>query len=105
MRAQAKPPDYSVAEIDVKDQNGYSRDFLPKALANIKEFGGKYLGGGFNKAIGLVGAPPPNRMALVQFPNMDALKAFYDKEKALEADLGGKYTSFRVIGIEGVGQK
>ena len=41
--AQAKLPAYVVAEIDVKDQDGYAKDFLPKAQANIKEHGGKYL--------------------------------------------------------------
>jgi hypothetical protein len=30
LHAQAKPPAYVVAEIDVKDQDGYTKDFLPK---------------------------------------------------------------------------
>ena len=51
LHAQAKLPAYVVAEIDVKDQDGYAKDFLPKAQANIKEAGGKYLAGGFNKAM------------------------------------------------------
>src|SRR5208337_3247035 len=59
LHAQAKPPAYTFAEIDVKDQDGYTKDSLPKAQASIKESGGKYLAGGFNKAIGLSGAPPP----------------------------------------------
>jgi hypothetical protein len=29
--------------------------------------GGKYIAGGFNKAIGLSGSPPPNRVVLLQF--------------------------------------
>ena len=94
-----------VAEIDVKDHDGYTKDFLPKAQAYIKETGGKYLGGGFNKAIGLGGAAPPNRVVLVQFPDMDAVKAFYIKERQLEADIGRKYASFRIVGVEGVEQK
>ena len=105
LHAQAKPPAYAFVEVDVKDQDGYAKDFLPKAQANIKEFGGKYLGGGFNKAIGLSGAPPHNRVVLLQFSDMDALKAFYDKNKSLEADVGNKYASFRVIAFEGVEQK
>ena len=36
---QAKLPAYVLAEIDVKDQDGYTKDFLPKAQANIKESG------------------------------------------------------------------
>jgi len=105
LHAQAKPPAYTFAEIDVKDQDGYAKDFLPKAQANIKETGGKYLGGGFNKAISLSGSPPPNRVVLLQFPDMDTLKAFYAKEKLLETDVGNKYASFRAIGIEGIEQK
>jgi hypothetical protein len=41
----------------------------------------------------------------LQFPDMDALKAFYAKEAQLEADVGKKYASFRAIGIEGVEPK
>src|ERR1700727_3911057 len=103
--AQARPPAYTFVEIDVKDQDGYAKDFLPKAQANIKEHGGKYLAGGFNKAISFSGSPPPNRVVLLQFPDLDALKAFYVKEKQLEADVGSKYASFRGIGIEGVEPK
>jgi uncharacterized protein (DUF1330 family) len=78
---------------------------LPTAQASIKGSGGKYLAGGFNKAISLSGSPPPNRVVLLQFPDIDALKAFYAKEQQLEADVGDKYASFRAIGIEGVEQK
>ena len=105
LHAQAKLPAYVVAEIDVKDQDGYTKDFLPKAQASIKEGGGKYLAGGFNKAVSLSGSPRPNRVILLQFSDMDAVKAFYAKEQQLEADDGNKYASFRAIGIEGVQPK
>ena len=105
LHAQAKPPGFTFAEIDVKDQDGYTKDFLPKAQAGIKESGGQYLAGGFNKAINLSGAPPSNRVVLLQFADIDAVKAFYVKERQLEADVGNKYASFRAIGIEGVAQK
>jgi uncharacterized protein (DUF1330 family) len=103
--AQAKPPAYTFVEIDVKDQDGYAKDFLPKALVNIKEHGGKYLAGGLNKAISLSGSAPPNRVVLLQFADMVALEAFEAKQKQLEADVGSKYASFRAVGIEGVEQK
>jgi uncharacterized protein (DUF1330 family) len=105
LHAQAKLPAYALVEIDVKDQDGYTKDFLPKAQANIKENGGKYLAGGSNKAISMSGSPPPNRVVLLQFPDIDTLKAFNVKEKQLEADVGNKYASFRAVGIEGVEQK
>ena len=105
LHAQAKPPAYTWAEIDVKDQDGYTKDFLPKAQANIKEGGGKYIAGGFNKAISMSGSPPPARVVLLQFPDMDTLKAFNVKQRQLEAELGDKYASFRGVAIEGVEQK
>ena len=105
LHAQAKPPGCVWAEIDVKDQDGYTKDFLPKAQANIKESGGNYLAGGFNKAIGLSGSPPPSRVVLLQFPDIDAVKAFYVKEHQLETDVGSKYANFRIVGIEGAQPK
>jgi uncharacterized protein (DUF1330 family) len=106
LHAQSKPPAYLFAEIDVKDQDAYTKDYLPKAQANIEAFGGKRIAGGFNKAISLRGAAPPNRVVLLQLPDMDALKALEAKEQKLQADSGvDKYASFRVIGIEGVEQK
>ena len=105
LHAQVKPLAYVVAEVDVKDQDGYTKKFLPKAQANIKEFGGKYLGGGYNKAFSVNGPPPPSRVVLLQFPDMDALKAFSDKQKQFEADIGDKFASFRGIAIEGADPK
>ncbi|MGA2055199.1 MAG: DUF1330 domain-containing protein [Bradyrhizobium sp.] len=105
LHAQAKLPAYAFVEIDVKDQDGYTKDFLPKAQANIKESGGKYLAGGFNKAISMSGSPPPSRVVLLQFSDMDTLKAFNVKQRQLEAEFGNKYGSFRGVGVEGVEQK
>ena len=60
----------------------------------------------FNKAISLRGAAPPNRVVLIQFPDMDALKAIEAKEQQIQTDVGvDKYASYRVIGIEGIEQK
>ena len=106
LHAESKPLAYLVAELDVKDKDGFGKDFLPKAQANMKEHGGKYLAGGYDKTVGLSGAAPQNRVVLIQFPDMDAAKAFYDNNKPLQDDVGDKYvTSFRIMAIEGVEQK
>jgi uncharacterized protein (DUF1330 family) len=55
-----------------------------------------------NKAIGVVGAPPPNRVVLLQFPDIETVKAFEEKEGRNVAEVGSKYASFCVIGVEGV---
>ena len=75
--AQAKAtPRVLFAEIDVKDQDAYTKDYLPKAQGNIEAFGGKRIAGGFNKAISFRGAEPPNRVVLLQLPDIYALKAY-----------------------------
>ena len=40
LHAQAKPPVYYVAEIDVTDLDGWTKEYAPKAQALIKEMGG-----------------------------------------------------------------
>jgi hypothetical protein len=65
----------------------------------------QYVADGFNQAISLSGSPPPNRVVLLQFSHMDAVKAYNAKEQQLEADVGNKYASFRAIGIKGAAQK
>jgi hypothetical protein len=37
VQAQTKPPAYFVALVNVKDQDGYNKEFLPKMLPTIKE--------------------------------------------------------------------
>jgi len=105
LHAQARPPAYVWAEIDVKDWVGYNNYFLGQAQANIRESGGKYLAGnssaGGPTSVSLSGPAPPDRVVLIQFADMDAVKAFYAKQHALEADVGSKYASFRIVAIEG----
>jgi uncharacterized protein (DUF1330 family) len=105
LHAQARPPAFVWAEVDVKDWVGYNRYFLGQAQVNITESGGKFLAGNSNRggptAVSLNGSPPPDRVVLIQFADMEAVKAFYAKQHALEADVGSKYASFRIVAIEG----
>jgi uncharacterized protein (DUF1330 family) len=106
LHAQGKPPAYGFAEIAVKDEDGYKKDFLPEAQRMIKEAGGKYIAGGFNKATTLSGAAPPNRVILIQYDSMDALmKAWEGGLRDWQEKNGGKYATFRGLAIEGVEQK
>jgi Domain of unknown function (DUF1330) len=55
LHAQSKPPAFVVAEITVKDLEGYEMNFLKPAQKTIADHGGKYLAGGFNKTQSIVG--------------------------------------------------
>jgi uncharacterized protein (DUF1330 family) len=105
LHAQSKPPAFVLAEIAVRDLEGYEMNFLKPAQKTIADHGGKYLAGGFNKTVSLGGTEPPNRVVLLQFANMDAVKAWRKEGEAdLENDVGEKYAKFRVYAMEGVAQ-
>lgn len=105
LHAQSKPPAFVVAEIAVKDKEGYEKNFLKATAKDISDHGGKYLAGGYNKTISLIGDEPPNRVAIIQFENMDAVKAWHDQGAMdMENTVGNKYASFRIYAVEGVTQ-
>lgn len=106
LHAAATPPAYTVAEISVKDEDGYKKDFLPGAQKLIADHGGKYVAGGFNKTWAMTGAAPANRVVILQFENMDKIKAWYDQGggRDIERNVGDKYATFRVFAVEGVAQ-
>jgi uncharacterized protein (DUF1330 family) len=109
LHAQAKPPVYYVAEIEVTNPDAYAKEYAPKAQALIKAAGGKILavGGaaaaGGAKVTGFDGEPP--KRAVVQvWDSMDKIQAWRDNPeyKALRKDVGDKYAKFRSYAIEGV---
>ena len=103
LHAQSKPPAFVVSEIAVRDQKGYDENFLKATQKDIANHGGKYLAGGFNKTVSLVGNPPSNRVVILQFPNMDAVKAWRDEGAMdMENTVGSKYAAFRIYAVEGV---
>ena len=103
LHAQSKPPAFVVAEIAVKDEKGYDENFQKATQKDILNHGGKYLAEGYNKTLSLVGDPPPNRVVILQFPNMDAVKEWRDEGAMdMENTVGSKYAKFRIYAAEGV---
>ncbi len=61
----------------VKDRNGYNSGFLKDAQKVISEHGGKYVAGGYDKSFSRSGAPLPNRVGILQFESVDAVKGWW----------------------------
>ena len=96
------PPAYVVALNDVKDEAGYKNEFLPPVLKAIADHGGKYVAGGFNKTTTLNGAPPPNRVVIVQFESLAKVKVWWDSEERKAATkIGEKYATLNTFAVEG----
>ena len=52
------------------------------------------------------GAPPPNRVVILQFESMDAAKAWNDSQANKDIrKIGDKYATFRTFAVEGVAQQ
>ena len=57
LHAQTKPPAYNIAEIAIKDQDGYNKEYLPLITKALTDAGGKFVVRG-GKTISFEGAPP-----------------------------------------------
>ena len=104
LHAQAKPPVYYVAEIDVTNLDAYVKEYAPKAQATIKAHGGRLLAAGQN-VTAVEGAPPKQRVAIQQWDSLEKIKAWRDSAEYKEArKIGDKYAKFRSYAIEGLPQ-
>jgi len=102
LHAQAKPPAYNVAEITIKDQDGYNKEYLPLVTKAITDAGGKFIVRG-GKTISYEGAAPAPLVIVVQFENLDKLQALYNSAPYKEAiAVGDKYSTQRIFGVEGI---
>jgi uncharacterized protein (DUF1330 family) len=105
LHAQSKPPAFVVAEIAVRDQEGYEKNFLKATQKDILDHGGKFLAGGYNKTLSLSGSEPPNRVVILQFESMDAVKAWREQGAGdMENTVGTKFAKFRIYAVQGVTQ-
>ena len=102
LHAQTKPPAYNIAEITIKDQDGYNKEYLPLITKALTDAGGKFLVRG-GKTISYEGAAPATRVVVIQFESLDKLQALYNSAAYRDAvAIGDKYATQRIFGAEGV---
>ena len=110
LHAQAKPPVYYVAEIDVTNPDAYGKEYAPKMQALIESHSGKQLaiggvaGAGAQKITAFDGEAP--KRAVVQvWDGMDKIHAWRNDPQYKELrEIGNKYAKFRSFAIEGLAQ-
>src|SRR5258707_755432 len=69
LHAQAKPPAWVIAEIDVANEDGFVKEYVPPAEKAVLAGGGKYLARG-TRTLSIKGEPP-KRIVLMAFENFD----------------------------------
>ena len=105
LHAQATPPVYYVAEVDVTDLDGYLKEYAPKAATSSKDFGGQTLAAG-QEITQIEGAPPKRRVVIVKWNSLEQLQAWRNSEQYKEdRKIGDKYAkTIRAFAVEGLPQ-
>jgi uncharacterized protein (DUF1330 family) len=108
LNAQAKPPVYYVAEIDVTNEEAYAKEFAPKAQAIIKAAGGRFVaigGAGAGAKVTAFDGQPPKRAVVQVWDSMEKIQAWRANPEYIELrKIGDKHAKFRSFAVEGVPQ-
>ena len=83
----------------MKDPDGYKKDFLPVIVPIIQAEGGEYFTAG-GQTVSFIGAPPPNRVVIVQYESLDKAQEWLGKAKDT-VSIGQKYAYFTIYAVEG----
>jgi uncharacterized protein (DUF1330 family) len=97
--AQAKPPAWVIAEIDVTNLDGFVNEYVPPAAKAILAGGGKYLARG-TRTVSIKGEPP-KRIVMMVFENLEQAQATFASPEFVEAaNIGEKHAKFRIYAVE-----
>src|ERR1700754_2455397 len=83
LHAQAKMPAYVIAEIEVMNQDGYTKEYLPPSYKAVTDGGAKYLARG-SKTESIKGEPP-KRIVLLTFETFEKAQAAFASQAFQDA--------------------
>ena len=93
---------YIIADIQVTDPVAYD-DYRPLAAASIARFGGRFIVRG-GKVDLLEGEPQPERIVVIEFPDADTARRWYQSEEYQTAlKIRQAASRGRVLLVEGAG--
>ncbi|MGA8614021.1 MAG: DUF1330 domain-containing protein [Xanthobacteraceae bacterium] len=102
LHAQTKMPGFYIAEINVRNQDAYMKEFVPAAVKSLQDAGGKFVVRGGNIVV-TQGAAPAARIVVLQFPSIDRAQGWWNSQGQKEAQvIGDKYATFRSYIVEGL---
>jgi uncharacterized protein (DUF1330 family) len=94
-------PAYVIVETDVHDQDAY-KAYMAASPGTVEAFGGRFVVRGGELAT-LEGDWRPPRVVVVEFPDLDTARRWYDSEQYRHArSLREGVADLRMIAVEGV---
>ena len=96
-------PDYLVVDEVITDPDAFV-DYKRAVLPTIVSHGGRFLArGGAMEIVEAGGRWNPDRLVIVEFPSMEALKAWYDSaDYAPARDIRLRAAKSTVVALEGI---
>jgi uncharacterized protein (DUF1330 family) len=101
LHAQAKPPAYMIAINEVRNQEGYTKEYVPPAQKSVKDHGGVYVAAGPGTQV--TGNLPNGPVVILRWDSIEALQSWHnspDFQAALK--IGEKYAQFNIIAVDGM---
>jgi len=93
-------PAYVIADVQVKNASGYE-PYRPLAAASIARFGGRFVVRGGKTEL-LEGAPEPERIVVIEFPDADTARRWYHSDEYQQAlKIRQANSTGRLILVEG----
>jgi uncharacterized protein (DUF1330 family) len=102
IHAQARPPAYYIAEIDVANADIYDKDWAPKADETVKAAGGTYLVRSTD--VERIEGAAPKRLLISKWDNIDKLTAWRESQPYMRTlpILDKAVKSVRSYAVEGI---
>lgn len=70
-------PAYVILQFTIRDRERFFAEYVPPAVASLRSHGGRFLVSS-EDVVGLEGPAPLQRMAIIEFPSMEAARAWYE---------------------------
>ena len=101
LHAQAKPPVYMIAINEVRDQEGYAKEYVSPAQKSVKDHGGEYIAAGPGTQV--TGSLPQGPVVILRWDSMEALQAWRNSPEFQAAlKIGEKYAKFNIVAVNGM---
>jgi uncharacterized protein (DUF1330 family) len=103
LHAQAKPPVYMIAINQLRNPDGYAKEYVPPAQKSVKDYGGEYIAAG--PGMQVEGNLPDGAVVILRWESMEALQGWRNSPEFQAAlKIGEQYAKFNIIAVNGLRQ-
>jgi uncharacterized protein (DUF1330 family) len=99
VRAQPKPPAFTIAEIEVTDQASY-QEYMKETSVQVPAAGGRFIVRGGRTFV--VTGDPPKRIVVIQWESLEKAQAYFESDAYRKlVPIRDRSANFRAFVIEG----